>query len=299
MARKEARLFTSIWSDRDDFCVLPAHAQRVYFLALSQPDLSYCGVLSYTAHRWAALASDTTAKSIRSAVTTLTERGYFLTDETTEEVLIRSFIRHDGILRSPNLIVAMGYDWERVHSEGLRKAILEGLPEGFGEGLPEGKRERLPKPLRELACARETPPPTPHPPRSSEQSSSSGIRPAAVDDDDESGQQEEILGAALDLVAQRRRAATLTPVANERAYMRQVCTDVRNQLEADAAALLRLHPDLEPEELADRLEAPPAASSAPPRPGPVVPPPFGAPDPEPFGEAVERGKAEIAKLRPR
>ena len=54
MARDHARVLVSIWGD-DDWRDLPAAAQRIYIVALSQPGLSYAGVTPYLPGRWANL----------------------------------------------------------------------------------------------------------------------------------------------------------------------------------------------------------------------------------------------------
>jgi len=43
MAREFAKIKASIWQD-DDFRALPVEAQHLYFVVLTDPDLSYCGV---------------------------------------------------------------------------------------------------------------------------------------------------------------------------------------------------------------------------------------------------------------
>jgi hypothetical protein len=186
MARNHARILTSIWSD-PDFTTLARDEQRIYILALSQPNLNLCGIVPYTARRWARLAPDTTPKAVSTSVNRLVAANYLLLDAHTEEVLVRTFVRHDGVLRSPNLIVAMSRDYGAIQSATLRQAFMEGLPEGFPQGLregflkgfkerlPEGFWQRLSEQFREelpepspRACAEpargELPLPLPHPP---------------------------------------------------------------------------------------------------------------------------------------
>lgn len=148
MARTHARLLTRIWSD-PEFVALDAGAQRIYILALSQPNLSYCGVVPYTARRWATFARDTTVAMVTKAVKALVTASFVLLDEDTEELMIRSFVKHDGVLRSPNLVVAMSRDFERISSKGLREGFLKGFPEGFLEGLDERVRQGLAEGFRQ------------------------------------------------------------------------------------------------------------------------------------------------------
>lgn len=148
MARNHARLLTSIWTN-DDFKRLPAGAQRLFMLALSQPNLSYAGVVPFTAKRWAALAVDTTPKTLEKAADDLAAKGFVVIDRDTEELWVRSFLKYDGVLSSPNLIRAMAKDFAAIHSETIRdgflKQIPEPLPEGFAKAFPEGVPEPFAK----------------------------------------------------------------------------------------------------------------------------------------------------------
>lgn len=148
MARTHARLLTSIWSN-PDFVALDTHAQRLYILALSQPTVSFCGLVSYTARRWANFAADTTPADIDDAVKRLADARFVLLDEETEELMIRSFVKHDGVLKSPNITIAMSKDFDAIASKWLRGLFLAGLGEGFLEGLPDKTREGLAKPFVE------------------------------------------------------------------------------------------------------------------------------------------------------
>lgn len=145
MARSEARIYCRVWGD-PDFRSLSADAQRVYFLALSQPGLTFCGVIDYTPRRWARLASDTTPETIEKAVRELEEKRYVVVDESTEELWVRSFTKNDGVLNSPNLVKAMWKDYAQVLSEPIRKGFEEGLPEPFKSEVPRDSTDPSPYP---------------------------------------------------------------------------------------------------------------------------------------------------------
>lgn len=116
--RREARIFTSIWND-EAFLALSPREQRMYFFLLSQKDLSFCGVLSLRMRRWARSARDLTAAQVEEDLEGLAQpfrqglaeasseepgRPLVVVDEDTEEVFVRSLIRHDGIWKIPNLL---------------------------------------------------------------------------------------------------------------------------------------------------------------------------------------------------
>lgn len=123
MARDHARILLSIWGD-DDWRDLPAASQRVYLLALSQPGLSYAGVVPYLPGRWSKLASDTSPGHIRKALGILEERRYVVLDADTEELLIRTFVRNDNVLRFPNVAVSMARAYRQIASHSIRAAFL-------------------------------------------------------------------------------------------------------------------------------------------------------------------------------
>lgn len=184
MARSHARIATSIWADAD-FARLRETEQRAYLLALSQPGVSYAGVVSFTLRRWEGLASDSTTTRLRKAFLALQERLYVLIDEQTEEMLLRTFLRYDGIMGNPNVAKASVAAYKSIHSPVIRGAWLAELrrmnvepkqDEKWAKGWAAGLQDLLtdplpygfPNPLLDpfpewLEYARAAPAPTPSP----------------------------------------------------------------------------------------------------------------------------------------
>lgn len=127
MARSYAPLMTSIWANAD-FVALSPEAQRVYLLAMSQPNVTYCGVVAFTARRWARMSSDTNADQIEDAIAELSAAGFVILDEETEELWVRSFVRHNGVLTQPQLAKAMDRSFGEILSDEIRAAFLAELP---------------------------------------------------------------------------------------------------------------------------------------------------------------------------
>lgn len=111
MARSFARIVTAIWRNKE-FRALPEAAQRTYLLLVTQPNISAAGTLPLTARRWAEAASDTTVADINRTLAQLVSGRFIGVDYTTEEVLVRSFVRWDGgygnSKRRPVIIAAAG-----------------------------------------------------------------------------------------------------------------------------------------------------------------------------------------------
>ncbi len=161
MARKEARIFTSIWDEDDDFVKLTSGAQRLYLFVLSQPDLSFCGVLHTAPNRWSKrCASGMTPKLILAQAVELHESRFVLLDQDTDELWVRSFIKLDGVLKRMNLVVALARDFGKVHSKPIRLGIVNAIQKAFPDGIQDGLRdafkdsftdarwERMPKDFR-------------------------------------------------------------------------------------------------------------------------------------------------------
>lgn len=167
------RIFASIWTD-PDFTNLTAQAQRLYLLLVTQPDVSHCGLLPLTERRWARLALDTDHNTVRAAVTELIHRQFIVVDETTEEVLVRSYIKWDDQWRNPNGWKAVQKARSQVISNTLTDLIdttLKALTAGGTEAPPEPPPEGDASPQQpaasshshsqQPAAAAQAPPPRP------------------------------------------------------------------------------------------------------------------------------------------
>lgn len=137
------RVFTSIWDD-DDFRALTERAQRAYMMLISQRDISHAGVLPLAERRWGRLAADTNATSIRQAIDELVNARFVVIDESTDELLVRSFVKYDQLYTSPNGLKAVRHAAGQVISKGLRDAIadaIKGATEGAHRGATEAPTE--------------------------------------------------------------------------------------------------------------------------------------------------------------
>lgn len=122
MARDHARIFVAIWGDRD-FRALNRDEQRMYFTLVSQSTLTYCGSLDFIPSRLAILAADEDEMTVEHSIKLLEAARFLVIDRTTQEILIRSFVRHDGLLDSPNMTKAMLKARSALLSDDLRNAV--------------------------------------------------------------------------------------------------------------------------------------------------------------------------------
>lgn len=105
---------------------------------LTSATLTYAGVADWRPKRLATLASGRTPADVEAAASELIEGLYIVTDEDTEEVLIRSFMKHDGLLQKPNVAKAMVKAYDQVYSLTLKGVIVHELNK-LHERFPEWK----------------------------------------------------------------------------------------------------------------------------------------------------------------
>lgn len=126
MAREHARIQTAIWID-DDFLDLTREAQHLYFVMTTQMTLNFCGVTTWHTGRISQLAAGWTVAEVEEAAAELSQNRYLIIDDTTGEVLVRSFIRNDGLLSSPNITKAMYRTFSEIGSRTLRGVVVHEL----------------------------------------------------------------------------------------------------------------------------------------------------------------------------
>ena len=119
MAGRFTPLHSSIWSD-PDFVALSSNAQRVYLLAISQHDVSFAGVVPYTEKRWARMSNDATPGAIADGINELEDARFVLLDPDTEELMIRSYVKHGRIYEQKQLRKALVRGYESILSTRLR-----------------------------------------------------------------------------------------------------------------------------------------------------------------------------------
>jgi hypothetical protein len=122
MARDRANIRVDMWAD-EDWRKLSMGAQHLYQLILTHASLSYAGVGDWRPARLAALTRDRTAADVRRDGAELQAAAFVYVDEETEEIVVRSFIRHDGLLKHPRLPVSMANDYAAIASETIRAGV--------------------------------------------------------------------------------------------------------------------------------------------------------------------------------
>lgn len=122
MGRPYAKLFRDIWTD-PDFTGMPTVAQYMYLFLISQPNLNAAGVLPVTVRRWTTRAGNVKPDEIKAGLEELAAQNFIVVDWDTEELLVRTFIRNDGLWRIPNTLYAVLRDAEQTVSPTLRATL--------------------------------------------------------------------------------------------------------------------------------------------------------------------------------
>ena len=120
----------TIWND-GDFLNLDVAPQRLYLFLLSQPDLSHAGLVPMRERRWAKKVRNYDTAAVRADLAALEDARFVVSDEDTEEVLIRTFVRNDGVYKQPKVMLRMREDARQIESPRLRasfRAELDRLP---------------------------------------------------------------------------------------------------------------------------------------------------------------------------
>lgn len=126
MAREKASINIDIWSD-DDFRDLTAPAQSLYFKLTTHPKLDYCGVVEFHPGRLAAMSREMTTGDVMVAAAELSEKFFVVVDQATDEVLVRSFLRWDGLLKQPRLAVSAAKAYGAIASNKIRAVVVHEL----------------------------------------------------------------------------------------------------------------------------------------------------------------------------
>lgn len=139
MPRDRANLRTDLWADSSWRC-LTYGAQWLYQHILTTSTLNACGVADWRTVRIAAMSVNVTPALVEEFAAELEQHHFLVVDRGTEEVLIRSFFRHDGILLQPNPMKGALRQYAGIASGLLRGVIAHEMnrlqqenPNGFSK----------------------------------------------------------------------------------------------------------------------------------------------------------------------
>lgn len=121
--KDHARINLNIWGD-DDFRSLTPLAQHLYFVLWTSPNLTYCGSGDWLPKRLARFAGGWTPDDVERAAVELERDQFLIIDRDTDEFLLRSWVKHDGLWRTPNMAVSVANAHASVASRVLRGVVV-------------------------------------------------------------------------------------------------------------------------------------------------------------------------------
>ncbi|NJP24423.1 hypothetical protein FLW53_09430 [Microbispora sp. SCL1-1] len=124
MAGSFAKIYNRIWADAD-FRSLTRNQQWLYFTLISQPELTFAGVVTTTDRRLTGCAVDFTAPELKADLAVLHERRYVVVDHEHDEILVRTYIKWDDAWKIPNVLKSIIRDASMVRSQAIRATLAE------------------------------------------------------------------------------------------------------------------------------------------------------------------------------
>lgn len=118
-----AKVNVAIWGDQD-WKKLTRDEHWLYFLLWSHPKTNAAGVADWRPGRLASSAAQTTAEDVRRIAAQLQAKRFILVDEESEEVLIRSYLKHDQRMKQPNASVSVANAYSGTASLPIQKVIV-------------------------------------------------------------------------------------------------------------------------------------------------------------------------------
>jgi hypothetical protein len=123
---RRAVIGTAIWNE-SSIRKLKWAEQMAYFLVYTQADLNKCGVIPYRPGRWAKFSADQNERQLRRLYAALNASRHVVLDEGYDELLVRTYVGHDGLLAQPLVVVAAVREYQTVSSPLVRLEILREL----------------------------------------------------------------------------------------------------------------------------------------------------------------------------
>ena len=121
--RDFAQIKLSIWND-DSFLDLSSDAQLLYFVLISHPTINRAGVGTWHAGRLSGLCSSWSRPVVEAAARELIDGRFIVIDEDTDEFLVRTFVRHDGLMKQRNLATTMAREFAAVGSRSIKGVVV-------------------------------------------------------------------------------------------------------------------------------------------------------------------------------
>lgn len=122
MARERVSYKLELWGDAD-WRDLTDPAQSLWHKLMGYK-LDYCGVGNFHPGRIAALTREQTADQVMIAAQELSDKHWVVFDQSTDEFMVRGYLRHDGVLHQPRLAVSAALAYAAIASNKIRAVVV-------------------------------------------------------------------------------------------------------------------------------------------------------------------------------
>lgn len=160
MARSHALVHSTILESSLSRRSIPA--QLLYRQLLERRERSTLGVIVYRPASWAKTLPGLTVDDVEHLVVELEEHGHLIVDRDTLEVVHRTHMHHDGVLKQAQVIMAAAKARPTVESEKIGAAIDAQIPPALRDRWPDaianGKRGEVQAWLHEVDAPSYKPP---------------------------------------------------------------------------------------------------------------------------------------------
>lgn len=124
-SRPFAKLYRAVWRD-PEFIGLDGGPQHLFFLLLTQPNITLAGTLPLQYTRWSRLTHGSTPETLRADIAVLAERCFVVVDEDTEELLVRTLMKNDTLWnKSPKTQLGVLRHCLQITSPLIRSALAD------------------------------------------------------------------------------------------------------------------------------------------------------------------------------
>lgn len=160
MARTFGAIYLRIWRDQD-WRTLSHTEQYLYWTLVCQPKLNRAGLLEYSPRRWAEGNGSLTVHDVEVTIKSLEQRRYVVLDESTNELLVRTYVRNDEAWKQPKVMASVVSAANEIESPKLRRALLleldripvEELSDSPGPNNGPSIRAKIEKSITQLRAA--------------------------------------------------------------------------------------------------------------------------------------------------
>lgn len=122
MARDRANIYLRIWAD-ERFRSLTPLAQHLYFVLDTHPALTSAGAMDWRPKKLPGFSRGWSLDHIERGRQELARTNWLAVDDSTEELILTTFIRDDGIIANPKMGQAVAKAIMAVASSTLRSII--------------------------------------------------------------------------------------------------------------------------------------------------------------------------------